>query len=66
MIESISDFLSIGVTVFFILFGFYILFTISDINRQRTLLDLEERYYKYYDNADDYDSDSNDEINIGD
>ena len=53
MLESMSDYLSVGVVVFFVLAGLYLIFRSHDKNYQQTMKNLEESYYRYYDNVDD-------------
>ncbi len=53
MIESISDFLSIAVLVFFLVMGVYFLYFSGLRDTEASMARIEARYYRYYDSADD-------------
>ncbi len=49
MIESISDFLSVGIMAFLTLAGFYMLYRATAQHRFHVLQRMEESYYRFYD-----------------
>ena len=55
MIETLGDFLSIAVLIFFFLAGLYYFYAALVAHREYTFRDIETRYYKYYEDADDED-----------
>ena len=57
MIESISDFLSVAVTVLLCLAGFYVLYRAIAQHRFHVLQRMEESYYRFYDDTDEDDAD---------
>jgi predicted RND superfamily exporter protein len=60
MIESIGDFLSLAVTVFFVIISLYFLYQVNVQHHAASMKKLEEQYYRYYDDADDDEEDDED------
>lgn len=57
MIESIGDFLSIMTAAVFSVIGFWLLFRVSAKHHEQNLKKMEAKYYRYYQDADDDESD---------
>ena len=57
MLETISDFLSIGVMVVIAIYGVFYLYDVSVKHRELTMRSIESRYYRYYEGLDDEDDD---------
>lgn len=53
MLETIGDYLSIGILIFFVLWGIYLFYVISVKHNERILKSIESRYYRYYDDVDE-------------
>jgi hypothetical protein len=53
VLETFDDILSLAAVVFFAIAGLYFLVSVSNRHHEARMRAMEERYYRYYDNADD-------------
>ena len=53
MLETMNDYISLGVLVFLVLAGIYLFIVVVDKHYSRVMLDRQEHYYSFYENMDD-------------
>lgn len=67
MLETFSDYLSLYVTIFFVIIGLYFLFTVSSKKHEEKVKNREERYFQLLeelDNGYDDDDEYSDEVTV--
>lgn len=67
MLETFSDYLSLYVTIFFVIMGLYFLFTVSSKKHEEKVKNREERYFQLLeelDNGYDDDDEDSDEVTV--
>ena len=67
MLETFSDYLSLYVTIFFVIMGLYFLFTVSSKKHEEKVKNREERYFQLLEELDkgyDNDDEDSDEVTV--